>query len=229
VTLLEIAAVVLLGTLVGLDLASVPQAMFSRPIVAGVLGGLVVGAPMPGLAIGALLELFALDTLPVGATRNPDWGPGTVAVGALAGAHRDGIPASGLLGLVMVAVLSAWAGGLLVHLVRRANVSAVVQRREALDAGDPVAILAIQRRGLLRDAVRGMALTAFALALGDLVSALFTNRWGGRQAVALLALAATSIGAAGLAGWRLGGAGWRRLWFAGGLGAGGIAAGLWLR
>jgi len=229
VSLLEVAAVVLLGTLVGLDVASVPQAMFSRPLVAGTLGGVVVGEPLAGLAVGALLELFAIDTLPVGATRNPDWGPGSVAVGALAGAHHSGILASALLGLVMVAVLSAWAGGLLVHLVRRANVLAVASRRAALDAGDPAAILAVQRRGLLRDAARSMALTAFALGIGDVVSALFGHRWGAGQAAATLALAATSLGAAGLVGWRLGGAGWRRLWFAGGLGAGGVVASLWLR
>ena len=72
-SLVEIVAVVALGTLVGLDLASVPQAMIARPLVSGFIGGLVVGNPLPGLALGALCELFALETLPVGAARYPDW------------------------------------------------------------------------------------------------------------------------------------------------------------
>jgi PTS system mannose-specific IIC component len=226
---LEVLAVVAVGTLVGLDLVSVPQMMFSRPLVAGLLGGLVVGQPLPGLAIGALLELFALDTLPIGAARNPDWGPGAVAVGALAGAHHHGIMASALLGLVLVAVLSAWTGGLFAHLMRRANVTSVDARRQALDAGDASAIVAIQLRGLLRDALRGLSLTSLTLALGDLVAALFESRWGGPQSVARLALASCSIGAALSAGARLAGPGLSRLWLGGGLAAGGLGVVLWLR
>jgi mannose/fructose/N-acetylgalactosamine-specific phosphotransferase system component IIC len=225
----EVVAVVLLGGFVGLDVASVPQVMFSRPIVAGLLGGTLVGHPLPGLAIGAVLELFALDTLPVGATRNPDWGPGSVAAGALAASHTDGFPASGFLGLVLVAVVAAWAGGWMVHLVRRANVAAVVARRDALDRGDLAAIRAIQGHGLLRDAGRSLALTMLALALGDQVSTLFAARWAGPQAVAQLTLAATSIGGALVAGLRLAGQGAQRIWLLAGLGVGLAAAGAWLR
>jgi PTS system mannose-specific IIC component len=225
----EIVAVVLLGAFVGLDVASVPQVMFSRPLVAGLLGGALVGHPLPGIAIGAVLELFALDTLPVGATRNPDWGPGSVAAGALAGSHSDGFPASGFLGLVLVAVVTAWAGGWLVHVVRRANVGAVVARREALDRGDLAAIRTIQWLGLVRDAGRSLALTMLALALGDQVSMLFATHWAGPQSVSQLALAATSVGGALVAGLRLAGHGAHRLWLMAGLGVGLGMAGAWLR
>ena len=225
----EVLLVVSLGTLVGLDLASVPQAMFSRPIVAGLLGGLVVGQPLPGLAVGAVLELFAMDTLPVGASRNPDWGPGTVAVGAIAGAHRDGMLASGLLGLALVAVAAAWVGGWASHVVRRANVHSVEANRAALDAGDVRAILRVQWSGLLRDGMRGFALTALALALGDLVSTFFARDWGGPQALAQAALAATSLGVALHAGSRLTGGGKEGFWFLGGLGAGTALVAMWLR
>ena len=226
---LEIVGVVGLGTLVGLDVASVPQAMFSRPLVAGLLGGMVMGAPLPGLIIGAVLELFAMDTLPVGASRYPDWGPGTVAVGALAGAHQEGFPYSGRLGLVVVAVLAAWVGGLFSHLVRRANVASVTALRVRLDAGDAGALRSLQRQGLLRDGLRGMALTSLTLVVGDLVSGLFARRWGGPQGVAQVALAATSVGVALYAGWRLAGQGRQALWFAGGLGGGTLMVVLWLR
>jgi mannose/fructose/N-acetylgalactosamine-specific phosphotransferase system component IIC len=229
VTPLHTAAVVLAGTLVGLDLASVPQAMFSRPIVAGLIGGCVAGHPLPGLAVGAILELFALDTLPVGASRNPDWGPGSVAVGALAGAHSEGIMAAGLLGLVFVAVVAAWAGGWLSHLTRRANAASVHAARAALDAGDRATVRALQRKGLLRDAMRSCAVTALALAVGDLVSGFFARSWTGPQSFALIALAATSVGVGLFAGARLSGQGRQRLWFAGGLTAGAAAALVLLR
>ena len=225
---LETLVVVVLGTLVGLDVASVPQAMFSRPIVAGLLGGLVTGNPLPGLAIGAILELFALDTLPVGATRNPDWGPGSLAVGALAGARSEGILASGVLGLVLVAVVAAWVGGWSSHMVRRANVHAVERQRARLDAGDYGAVVAVQRAGLLRDTARSFGLTALAIALGDLLASLFAREWPGPQTAARVALAATSLGIALHAGWRLAGTGREGLWFVGGLGAGLVAAVLWL-
>lgn len=216
----QVVAVVLVGMLVGLDLASVPQAMIARPLVAGWLGGLVVGNPLPGLAIGALCELFALETLPIGAARYPDWGPGTVAAGALAGAHSQGILASGLLGLVVVAVAAAQAGGLLIHLVRRGNVRTTAVHRAALEAGDARAIRAVQRHGLFSDAVRSSALTAVTLAAGDLLSSLFAREWGSPQKVALIAIASTSTGVALLAGWRLAGQDRRGLWLAAGLTAG---------
>ena len=227
-TWLQTLAVVVVGTLVGLDLVSVPQAMFSRPIVAGMLGGTIAGSPVSGLAIGAILELFALDTLPVGASRNPDWGPGSVAVGALAGAHHEGILASGLLALVLVAIAAAWVGGWASVVIRRANVVAVEAHRAALDAGDYHALVTVQWSGLLRDTARSFGLTALALVLGDLLSALFARQWHGPQVSARVALAAASLGIALHAGWRLAGTGRETLWFVGGLGGGLVMAAIWL-
>ena len=58
------------GTVVALDLVSVPQALLSRPVVAGSVAGWIVGDPVAGLRVGVLLELFALDVLPIGAVRD---------------------------------------------------------------------------------------------------------------------------------------------------------------
>ncbi len=220
-------AVVAAGWLAGLDTVSGPQAMYSRPLVAGLLGGAAVGAPLPGLAIGALLELFALDTLPVGASRYPDWGPGSVAVGALAAIHRHTLGAPGLLGLVVVAVCAAWLGGWLSHLVRRANSAAVLKSRAALDRGDAGAVAAIQHRGLFLDGARALALTALAYLAGELVLALLLPHWTLPPNVAQIALVGTSIGVALYAGWRFVGRG-RALWLAGGLAAGALVV-MWLR
>ena len=226
-TPLEAVGVVAIGTLVGLDLVSVPQMMIARPLVAGLLGGLVVGSPVAGLGAGAVLELFALETLPVGAVRYPDWGPGSVAAGALVGAGGAGALPSGLLGVVLVVMASAWLGGWLMHVVRRGNAASVTARRAELEAGDFGAVRALQWRGLARDAARSMTLAAFALAAGDTLSVLFAHAWRAPEIVAHVALVAATVGVALASVLRLFGRGRPLLWLAGGLGAGTLTAVAW--
>ena len=67
-----LATLALLGAVVGLDYVSFPQAMLSRPIVAATLGGAVCGNAAAGLLVGLLLECFALETMPFGASRYPE-------------------------------------------------------------------------------------------------------------------------------------------------------------
>ena len=156
------ALLVLWGALVGLDLVSVPQAMFSRPLVAGTVAGWLAGDVEAGLRVGVLLELFALDVLPIGAVRYPDYGPATVAAAALAaGAPWElGLGLSVTLGLLL-AVLGGWT----LQLVRRSNARAIQQHAAALAAGESRAIRRLQYGALLRDAARGAGLTLLGLAL----------------------------------------------------------------
>jgi PTS system mannose-specific IIC component len=225
VSALQLLGVALAGTLVALDVTSVPQIMISRPLVAALVGGALTGAPIPGLALGALLELFAMETLPVGASRYPDWAPVAVAVGALAGTRALTPP--GVLALVLLATLGAWAGGWTTHWVRRANASAVASRHAQLDAGDLAALRTIQRGGLLRDAARALVLTALVFSAGEWLLPLVAQR-PGSYAAAQVALAATSVGVALHAGWRFAGRG-KVAWLAGGLAAGVLMAVLWPR
>ena len=74
--------IALIGGMVGLDATSFPQAMISRPLVAASLTGMLLGHPVAGIALGAVLETFALVVLPVGAARYPE--TGTAAVSAAA-------------------------------------------------------------------------------------------------------------------------------------------------
>ena len=80
---LELLALLAWGIVVGGDLVSGPQGLFARPLVAGTVAGALTGDIETGLRVGALLELFAFDVLPVGASRYPDYGPATVAGVAL--------------------------------------------------------------------------------------------------------------------------------------------------
>lgn len=61
----EIVLLSLCGSLLCLDRIFI-QAMISRPIVIAPLIGLIMNDPYSGLVIGALVELFWIDRLPVG-------------------------------------------------------------------------------------------------------------------------------------------------------------------
>ena len=166
-SLAQLLLLVLWGTVVALDLVSVPQALLSRPLVAGCVAGLITGDLEAGLRAGALFELFALDVLPIGAVRYPDYGPATVVSAALA----TGVPWE--LGLGLAATLGlvlAVIGGATLQLVRRMNASAIQHRAAALAAGEGSAIRRLQYGGLTRDAMRGVLLTVAGLAAAWLLA-----------------------------------------------------------
>jgi PTS system mannose-specific IIC component len=200
------------GTIVALDLVSVPQAMLSRPLVAGAVAGWLAGDVEAGLRVGVLLELFALDVLPIGAVRYPDYGPATVAGTVLAvGAPWElGLGISVGLGLLVAAI-----GGWSLQVVRRRNAHAIQRRAAALAAGESGAIRWLQYTGLLRDAGRGLLLTALGL-----LGAWALARWAAldRQTAVGLTLVAVGAGLSAVAGGavRSAGRGARLKWLAAG-------------
>jgi mannose/fructose/N-acetylgalactosamine-specific phosphotransferase system component IIC len=209
---------VLWGTIVALDLVSVPQAMWSRPLVVGVVAGWLAGDVEAGVRVGVVLELFALDVLPIGAVRYPDDGPAAVAATALAvGAPWElGLGVSVGLGLV-VAVLGGWS----LQLVRRSNARSIQRRAAALAAGESGAIRRLQFTGLARDAARGAVLTA-----GGLAAAWALARWfpPDRETAVGLTLVAIGSGlsAAAAGAVRSAGRGARLKWLAAGAAAGAL-------
>ena len=120
-----------------------------------------------GLRVGVLFELFALDVLPAGAVRYPDYGPATVAATALAADSpwEFSLGVSAALGLVL-----AILGGISLSTVRRANARAIQRRSAALAAGESAAIRGLQYGSLARDAGRAAALTALGLACAWLLA-----------------------------------------------------------
>jgi mannose/fructose/N-acetylgalactosamine-specific phosphotransferase system component IIC len=161
-----IILLLLWGTLVGLDLVSVPQAMISRPLVAGTVAGWLAGDVHTGLRVGVLFELFALDVLPVGAVRYPDYGPATVAAVVLGAGSiwQLSLGSSVALGLVL-ALLGGWT----LQFLRRSNARAIQHRAAAVAAGESSAIRRLQYGGLLRDSSRGFILTLLGLALAIVI------------------------------------------------------------
>lgn len=227
-TLGDALGVTAVGVLAGVDLVTVPQAMIARPLVAAFVGGWIAGSPMHGLLVGVVLELFALETLPVGASRYPDWGPPAAAAGALFVPDRlVAVPFwPSLLSVVLVAALVAWIGGFALDLVHRANGAAIVRRSAALDAGDPLALIGLQAGGFVRDAGRAALLTLLALGPGGVVARVVAQQWQAPPSVAENGVLVAALGVGAAAAWRLFGRGRAARWlFAGAaLGAGAALA-----
>ena len=208
------------GTLVGLDLVSVPQAMISRPVVAGTVAGIIAGDLEAGLRIGVLFELFALDVLPVGGVRYPDYGPASVSAVALGVGTpwQLGLGISTGLGLVL-AVVGGWS----LQVVRRWNARAIQRRAAALAAGESTAIRWLQYGAILRDAVRGFTLTLAGLVLASTIRD--SIRLDRETAVAFTLVAiGSALAAAVSSAVRGSGRGSRLKWLLAGLGVGIVIA-----
>jgi mannose/fructose/N-acetylgalactosamine-specific phosphotransferase system component IIC len=151
---LDVLPIAILGGVLGLDVVGFPQAMISRPLVAATAGGALVGHSVSGMLIGAALELIALETLPFGAARYPEWGSAATVGGALYAKHY-GDPAGAMTMAVLASVATAWIGGWSMIQLRYANARAAHKRRAALDAGARGTVIGLQIGGLSADLLRG--------------------------------------------------------------------------
>jgi mannose/fructose/N-acetylgalactosamine-specific phosphotransferase system component IIC len=210
-------AVGLWGGMVGLDSTSFPQAMISRPLVAGTITGLLFGRPIDGVVLGFLVEAFSLITLPIGAATYPE--PGTATVAATA-AFITATPAGLQPGYLMIALAFAlcWErlSALTVTLQRRANGRMLVRTAA-------VAARKLERRHLAAmsvDFLRGavVSLAGSSVAIGLLI--VLGPHWGIGPAAttALLAVVAAAMVATAIP--LFGGLRARRLAVAGGVVAG---------
>lgn len=219
-------ALLVWGTLVGVDLVSLPQMMIARPLVAGTVAGAILGDIPTGLKLGVVFELLQYDILPVGAVRYPEYGPATVA--AVATAHAS----AGVLGLglgALVGLVTGLFGGVMINVLRRVNSRIVHAAAAQLESGDPSVLVRLHIGGLLRDALRAALVTVFGLVLAWLARPLLGGVLSVRGAVLLaVAIVATALAAGAAGTLRLVGRGPNLAWFAAGL-AGGIVATIWLR
>jgi mannose/fructose/N-acetylgalactosamine-specific phosphotransferase system component IIC len=209
--------VALLGAIIGLDVVSFPQAMISRPIVAATISGLLLGDPAGGLLVGATLELIALETLPVGASRYPEWGSASVVGGALFALRQD--PSAGVLTTaVLGALATAWIGGWTMYVIRRFNGAIARRWIPTLGLGSGRAVIAIQTAGITADFVRGGLLALLAILMLDPLARAMVGLWSldARLSRAVVVAAAAAVAAGAI--WKLfhntPGARW---YFAGGL------------
>lgn len=162
--LLQLVPLAVLGAVLGLDVVSFPQAMISRPIVAATASGALIGQPVRGLAIGVALEFFALESLPFGASRYPEWGSAAVVGGALFAMSPDGT-AGAMTVSALAALITASIGGTSMVWLRRWNARQAKQQQQGLARGSGRTVVGLQLAGLTADLVRGGVLTLLALAV----------------------------------------------------------------
>ena len=104
--ILKIFFVSVAGAILCLDRV-VLQAMISRPIVAAPVIGLILGDPHTGLIVGAFIELFWIDRLPIGAYIPPNDTIAAILITAstIESAHYLGNLSQGLIVLAVLLFL----------------------------------------------------------------------------------------------------------------------------
>jgi PTS system mannose-specific IIC component len=190
--------VALLGAVLGMDVVTFPQMMISRPIVASTVAGAFIGHAGEGLVMGAVLELLALEMLPFGASRYPEWGSASVVGGAIFASFA--VPYAGSLAASLLAALAtALISGKSMVWLRRLNATVAARERAQVDQGSRRAVVGLQLFGLTADLVRGGLVTYVAMLFFQplthaIVEAWQTNARFSRGAVVAL-VAAVSAGA----------------------------------
>ena len=197
----QLLPLALLGAILGLDVVSFPQAMISRPLVAATAAATLLGDPVRGLIIGATLEMFALETLPFGASRYPEWGSAAVVGGGLFAMQPDG---PGVFTVaVLFALVAAWIGGWSMVQVRKLNARLARARHEEVASGSKRIVEGLQVFGLTADLVRGGLLTGALLALGVPSHAFILERWGSDPRLSRAVVVALAASVAAGAVWKV--------------------------
>ncbi len=196
--LFDLLPIALLGAVLGMDVVTFPQAMISRPIVAATVAGAFIGNAPAGLVMGALLELLALEMLPFGASRYPEWGSASVVGGGLYGLEF-GDPAGALVVALLAALATAMLSGKSMVWLRRLNATRATRLRAELERGSSSAVTGLQLFGLTCDLVRGFIVTLLAMLIFAALTPPIVDSWGvdGRisRGVVVAACAAVSAGA----------------------------------
>ncbi len=214
---MDLLPIVLLGALLGLDVVSFPQAQVSRPLVAATVAGALIGDGISGLLVGATLELIALETLPVGASRYPEWGSASVIGGALFARFSD--HGAGAMTLAVLAALAtAWVGGWTMVSLRKLNGLVARRARPAFDRGSFPAIAGVQLFGLIADFVRGALLSLAAMLVFQPVMVASIAEWATDARISRAVVVTLAVAVAAAAVWKLfHGTEYARLLFLGGL------------
>jgi mannose/fructose/N-acetylgalactosamine-specific phosphotransferase system component IIC len=202
VSLFEALPIALLGALLGLDVVSFPQAMVSRPIVASTLAGAFIGHPAAGVLMGVVLELIALDTLPFGASRYPEWGSAGVVGGALFAAQPPGMPGAlpaSLLAALLTASISGWS----MVVLRRIIAARLERTRDFIEAGSSDALIGLHLSGMTMDLLRGALVTTLGMVVFSPLVGAIVVIWGSESAPSRAVVVVIAAIVAGGALWKV--------------------------
>jgi mannose/fructose/N-acetylgalactosamine-specific phosphotransferase system component IIC len=166
-------ATLLWGGIVAADTAAFLQLLLSQPFVAGCVTGALWGRLALGCEMGAILQLFALGTLPLGGRTPEDFPIGAVVGVAVAAILDRTFPiASAQGGPILyglgVAFLVALAGKPVLAWQRRRNERLARWVEHELADGRLAALGRAQWAGVAQAFAIGVAWTAIALAAASL-------------------------------------------------------------
>jgi mannose/fructose/N-acetylgalactosamine-specific phosphotransferase system component IIC len=202
VSLLEALPLALLGALLGLDVVSFPQAMIARPIVSSTVAGAFIGHSEAGLLIGVVLELIALDTLPFGASRYPEWGSAGVVGGALFAAQPKGMPGA-LPASILAALLTASISGSSMVVLRRIIAGRLERSRDRIEEGSRAALVSLHLSGMSLDLLRGGIVTTLAMLVFSPIVRAIVATWGTESSYSRSVVVVVAAMVAGGALWKV--------------------------
>jgi PTS system mannose-specific IIC component len=176
--------------------------MISRPVVAATLAGAFIGHPEAGLLIGVVLELIALDTLPFGASRYPEWGSAGVVGGALFAAQPAGMPGAlpaSLLAALLTASISGWS----MVVLRRFIATRLERTRDSIEAGSRDALLFLHLSGMTMDLLRAALVTTLGMIVFSPLVRAIVAIWGSDSAPSRAVVVVIAAIVAGGALWKV--------------------------
>ena len=154
---------------------------------------------MAGLFCGAALECLAIESLPVGASRYPEWGTASVVAGALAanGATPAGVPTpSTFVMAVICGITTAWVGGWSMFWLRRLISAFARPRLEQLSRGNRRTVTGLQVFGMTADFARAALLALLAYVPSRALCGIAYSHWsvadGPTRAVVITSVAAVA-------------------------------------
>jgi mannose/fructose/N-acetylgalactosamine-specific phosphotransferase system component IIC len=176
--------------------------MIARPIVSSTVAGAFIGHSEAGLLIGVVLELIALDTLPFGASRYPEWGSAGVVGGALFAAQPKGMPGA-LPASILAALLTASISGSSMVVLRRIIAGRLERSRDRIEEGSRSALVSLHLSGMSLDLLRGGIVTTVAmLVFSPLVRAIVAT-WGTESSYSRSVVVVVAAMVAGGALWKV--------------------------
>jgi PTS system mannose-specific IIC component len=154
------------------------------------------------LLIGVVLEMIALDTLPFGASRYPEWGSAGVVGGSLFAAQSPSMPGAlpaSLLAALLTASISGWS-----MVVLRRTIALRLERvRDRLEDGSRDSLHSFHLMGMSLDLLRGLLVTITAMLIfAPLVRAIVAV-WGSESAVSRSVVVVIAAIVAGGALWKV--------------------------
>ena len=183
-----------------LDRTAAFQVMLHRPLVVASVVGAIFGNLVAGAQVGAVLELFYLARLPVGASIPPDDTGAAVFGGAAAAAASSsiGLEPGNLAAILLLSVPCAEIGKVADRFVRRMNGRIADLAVDLAEREDPRAVEHGLMAGITLFGVFGMALALLFSGVGVSLARFLLPRFGpeSREQISVLLPAIPLLGAA---------------------------------